>query len=166
MIRNTVFIGAGTNLGNRQENLKTALIKISGFVKIEKTSSIYETQPVDYEDQGWFLNLVVQATTELQPVELLGNLKNTEVSMGRQPTFSKGPRIIDLDILLYSDLILTDTDLIIPHPEMHRRSFVLTPLNEIAPEFFHPELKKNISSLLTELEQAEEVKLWNKIQVQ
>ena len=164
MIENTVFIGVGTNLENRQKNVATALKKIKTFINIEKTSSIYETQPVDYEDQGWFLNLVVQGTTKLNAGDLLENLKEIEISMGRKQTFNKGPRIIDLDILLYSDLILTGKNLIIPHPEMHKRSFVLTPLNEIAPGYFHPKLKKNICSLFAELKQAEEVRIWNKTQ--
>ena len=161
MINKTVFIGIGTNLGNRGKNIKTALGALGKFVIPQKISSIYETEPVDYEQQGWFLNMVVQAVTELSPFELLYKLQETEVSMGRQPCFDKGPRIIDLDILLYSDLVMKTDILIIPHPEMHKRNFVLTPLKEIAPDFIHPELKKDIQSLFINQKEKKEVRIWS-----
>ncbi len=154
----SVFIGLGTNIGDRGGNLKTALNKISDFILTEKLSSVYETEPVDYEDQDWFFNMVIQGTTTIPLRELLGKLQETENKMGRKNAISKGPRIIDLDILFYSNLVLSADTLIIPHPEIHNRSFVLTPLNEIAPEFVHPKLGKSINNLLLNLKQKKQVK--------
>ena len=162
MISNTVFIGIGTNLGDRRKNIEDALRNLGSFINIRKVSSTYETEPVDYEDQGWFLNLVVCGTTELSPEDLLAKLKETESLMGRTPTFEKGPRVIDLDILLYSDLVFRAADLTIPHPEMHKRSFVLTPLREIAPEVVHPELGKTIADLSADLVQGGQVRIWDR----
>lgn len=158
----TVFIGLGTNLEDREKNLEEALEEIRKFIEIEKLSSIYETQPVDYEDQDWFLNMVIQGETKLSPRQLLSKLQKTENKMGRTPTVRKGPRIIDLDILFYSNKILAFDDLTIPHPEIQNRSFALTPLNEIAPGFIHPKLQKDIQTLFTNLNQDREVRKWTK----
>lgn len=159
-LSNSVFIGLGTNLGNRERNLKKALEHIKAFIKIEYTSSIYETEPVDYEDQAWFLNMVIKGTTKLSAIHLLEKLQSIEDSMGRVRTIKSGPRIIDLDILFYSDKIINCGDLIVPHPEIQNRSFVLTPLQEIAPEFMHPKLKKKMTHLLNRLKQNKQVRKW------
>ena len=159
-VNNSVFIGLGTNLGSRERNLKKALEHIKAFIKIEHTSSIYETEPVDYEDQAWFLNMVIKGTTKLSAIHLLEKLQSIEDSMGRVRTIKSGPRIIDLDILFYSDKIINCDDLIVPHPEIQNRSFVLTPLQEIAPEFMHPKLKKKMTHLLNRLKQNKQVRKW------
>lgn len=160
MEHTTVIIGLGTNIGNRQHNLRAALDRISKYIEIEKTSSIYETQPVDYEHQTWFLNMVVQGTTEIPPNKLLAMLQETESAMGRKPTISKGPRIIDLDILFYSDEVLSSKNLTIPHPEIQNRRFVLMPLSEISPGFLHPKLNKTIKNMLNNFKHDQQVSLW------
>jgi 2-amino-4-hydroxy-6-hydroxymethyldihydropteridine diphosphokinase len=159
---NTVFIGLGTNLGDREENLARALEDIKKIIQIETLSSIYETQPVDYEDQGWFLNMVIKGATNLSAMQLLPKLQAIEAEMGRTRTIKKGPRIIDLDILFYSNEIIVSDDLRVPHPEIQNRHFVLRPLHEIAPDFIHPELHKNISNLFNNLRQDKQVKKWTK----
>lgn len=160
MKQQTVFIGLGTNLGDRAENLHTALSELKRYMHIEQCSSIYETEPVGYKLQGWFLNMVVRAGTDLSPHELLHRLQATELHMGRRPAVAKGPRIIDLDILLFADLVLTDDTLIIPHPELQNRGFVLVPLNEIAPGVLHPQLKKDMHTLLRNLRTDKQVYPW------
>ena len=154
----TVFIGLGTNLGDRVDNLKTAQGHIKRFIDIVSRSSLYETEPVDYEQQGWFLNMVVEGLTRLAARDLLKHLLDTEKEMGRHRVLRKGPRIIDLDILFYGSDIIEQDDLVVPHPEIQNRGFVLTPLNEIAPQFRHPLLQKDVSRLLNELPTAKEVK--------
>ena len=158
----TVFIGLGTNLGDREQNLRHALGYIRHFLRIEQASSIYETQPVGFSDQGWFLNMVVRGTTLLSPEELLRCLLSAEAAMGRKRTVRNGPRIIDLDILFYADRIISSEDLHIPHPEIQNRSFVLTPLHEIAPGFIHPKLQKSITALYNDLSQHKQVQKWIK----
>ena len=144
----TVFIGLGTNIGDREVNLKAALHHIEQLIPIEAASSIYETEPVDYEEQGWFFNMVIQCSTRLFPQVLLEKLRSIESALGRKRTIAKGPRIIDLDILFYgSELIKTGT-LTVPHPELHNRAFVLAPLAEIAPKLVHPLLQADMAALL------------------
>ena len=132
MKANSVFIGLGTNLGNREQNLKKALIELKTFIKIKHKSSVYETKPVGYKNQSDFLNMVIEGQTTLTPRRLLVSLKKVEKKLGRKKTFKNGPRIIDLDILFYEHTILKQRDLIIPHPEIQNRAFVLIPLAEIA----------------------------------
>ncbi len=158
----TVFIGLGTNLGDREKNLRQALEHIQAFIDIERSSSIYETEPVGYEDQDWFLNMVVEGHTRLSPLQLLRKLQEIENRIGRKRTIKNGPRIIDLDILFYSDKVLTAENLIIPHPAIQNRSFVLTPLHEIEPDFVHPKLNRDIKSLFETLSQDKHVKKWIK----
>ena len=156
----TVFIGLGSNLGDREQHLCEALDRIGSFIFVEKASAVYETEPVGREDQGWFLNMAVKGTTRLTAPQLLDRLQATERDMGRRRTLKYGPRTIDLDILFYSDTIHVTRRLVIPHPEIQNRRFVLQPLHEIAPNLVHPQLKQTIGSLLDNLQDDKRVKKW------
>jgi 2-amino-4-hydroxy-6-hydroxymethyldihydropteridine diphosphokinase len=148
MNNNTVFIALGTNIGARQGNLQSAIQALQSQVRLLAQSNVYQTAPVGYLDQADFLNQVIKVDTSLSPEALLRFMKAQEREMGRQKTFRDGPRVIDLDILFYSDLVLELPDLHIPHPRLHERAFVLVPLADIAPEFVHPLLKLSVSQLL------------------
>jgi 2-amino-4-hydroxy-6-hydroxymethyldihydropteridine diphosphokinase len=143
-----VYLALGSNLGNRQQHLADALEHLQAKLCIERVSSIYETAPVGYLDQPPFFNLVCQGTASLSPLELLRFVKDTEIQLGRQPTFRNGPRVIDIDLLLYDHLILHTEQLTIPHPRMAERAFVLVPLVEIAPDATEPATKKTAQALL------------------
>jgi 2-amino-4-hydroxy-6-hydroxymethyldihydropteridine diphosphokinase len=145
-----VFIGLGSNMGNRAELLKKALALLAQYIEITAASSIYETEPVDYEDQGWFLNMAVQGRTRLFPEVLLEKLQKVETELGRQRAIPKGPRTMDLDILFYGTEIVKTDILTVPHPDLHNRAFVLAPLAEIAPGLVHPVLHKNTAALLAQ----------------
>jgi 2-amino-4-hydroxy-6-hydroxymethyldihydropteridine diphosphokinase len=147
-----VYLGLGTNLGDRMNNLTSALKLLGRKVTIKKISSVYETEPVGYKEQPLFLNAVLLAMTELDPMELLHFIKGIESELGRQPSFRNAPRLIDIDILFYGDLVMETPELIIPHPRIAERAFVLAPLAEIAPEVVHPLSHKKISDLLAEVE--------------
>jgi 2-amino-4-hydroxy-6-hydroxymethyldihydropteridine diphosphokinase len=159
-IVNTSFICLGTNQGDREKNLKTALKEIEKFCKIKKKSSIYETEPVEYKNQGEFLNMIIEIKTDISPTTLLKNLQKIENKMGRIREIKNGPRIIDLDILFYEDKIINTQNLKIPHPKLHERKFVLIPLEEIAPNKIHPKIKKDIRTILKNLKNSKKVKLW------
>ena len=147
-----VYLSLGTNLGDRLANLRKALRALAPGVRILSESRVYETPAWGYEDQPPFLNMVVKAETDLDPHPLLTRLKDLERELGRTPTFRWGPRLIDIDILFYNDLILELPDLIIPHPRLHERAFVLVPLRDIAPGFVHPVLRQTVSELLASLD--------------
>ncbi len=159
----TAYLSLGSNLGDRLQFLEEAIKKTGGSekVSVEKVSPIYETQPVRYEDQGWFLNLVVKIQTSLEPVPLLQFLLSIEDQMGRKREGKWGPRNIDVDILLYDNQILDTDRLTIPHPRMHERRFVLIPLAQIAPGLLHPLLKKNVEELLQSCEDKSVVRLYS-----
>ena len=130
-----VFIGIGSNLGNREDNCNDAIHQISkSGIEIIARSSMYETEPWGITDQPKFINMVVRVGTDLEPSELLMELKAIEKKMGRLDAAKWGPRVIDLDILLYGDLVVDEPGLKVPHPHMFERDFVLKPLSEIAPE--------------------------------
>jgi len=142
----TVYIALGSNVGDREANLHRAvqLLERSGVV-VTRFSSLYETEPVGYLDQPWFLNAALEATTHLAPAQLLGALRGIESHMGSSKPFPNGPRLIDLDILLYDDEVIDTPALQVPHPRMLQRNFVLAPLAEIAPELRHPSWSANIA---------------------
>lgn len=146
-----VFIAFGSNVGDREGNVRKALELLKEKVKVLKVSSMYETEPMYIEDQNWFVNCVAKLETDLPPKELLGYLKDAERRMGRQKTARYGPRIIDLDILFYGEEVVRQNDLDIPHPKIQERPFVLIPLAEIEPNLIHPLLQKTILKLLSEL---------------
>lgn len=142
-----VYLALGTNLGDRQANLKAAIDALPPAVRVRQVSSIYETPPWGVTDQPAFLNMALRGETDLDPRPLLRMLKELEARLGRQPGVRYGPRMIDLDILLYDDRQVEDDNLVIPHPRMHERAFVLVPLAEIAPQAVHPVLRKSITEL-------------------
>lgn len=149
----TVYIGVGSNMGERHKNCLHAidLLNRKGIF-VKKKSSFYTTRPWGIKNQPDFINMAVEATTELEPLNLLDSIKDIEKNIGRKETFRWGPRIIDLDILLFDDIIFEDERLKIPHPLMHIREFVLRPLCEIAPETVHPVFNLSICELLSLLE--------------
>ena len=142
------FLSLGSNLGNRSANLARArkMLREKG-VDVLEASSVYETEPVDHLDQPWFMNQALQVRSSLDPQALLRLAQSVESAMKRVPTVAKGPRTIDIDILLAGDTVLNDPDLVIPHPRMAQRNFVLVPLCEIAPEIRHPVLGKTIREM-------------------
>jgi len=155
-----VYISFGSNVGDRLGNIKRALDQISAHpsITITKKSNLYETEPVGYENQDWFLNGVIEIDTEIAPDELLSLLKQIEKDVGRRESIRWGPREIDLDILLYGQRCIDAPNLTIPHPRMHQRGFVLVPLAEIAPQVIHPVLQKNAAELLGELASTKGIK--------
>ena len=147
-----VHIGIGSNVGDKQGNCIEAINLLSSRgISVRKRSSLYKTEPWGVKEQPSFVNAVVEAETDLSSQELLIALKSIENEMGRQETYRWGPRVIDLDILLYNDLVVDEPGLTIPHPYLHQREFVLEPLSEIAPDKIHPVLKKTIQTLLAEI---------------
>lgn len=149
-----IFIAIGTNLGEREANLDEAVQTISTSVQTLQCSPIYETAPVGFLDQGLFLNQVIQALTNLDPLSLLAFLKSAEKEIGRIPTFRDGPRKIDMDILFYDDLIMDMPELHIPHARLSERAFVLAPLADLAPDMLHPVLKRRIADLLADVDRS------------
>jgi 2-amino-4-hydroxy-6-hydroxymethyldihydropteridine diphosphokinase len=154
------YIGLGSNIGDKADNIRKALEILDQFdgSKVVKVSSFYETEPVGYEDQDWFVNAVAQIETDLSPEQLLILFKKVENLIGRKDRIRWGPREIDLDLLFYDQMIINNPDLIVPHPRLHERAFVLAPLAEIAPDFVHPIIKKTIAELLLELQSQKVVK--------
>jgi 2-amino-4-hydroxy-6-hydroxymethyldihydropteridine diphosphokinase len=145
----TVYLSLGSNLGDRERNLGAALGKLaSRDFCISRVSSVYETEPVDTNDQRWFLNLAVEAATDLFPMQLLWRIAKVEHALGRVRTVTNGPRTIDIDILLYSRAVIHSPALEVPHPRMAQRRFVLAPLAELAPDLRHPVTRRTIREML------------------
>src|SRR6476620_4050605 len=147
MKEHTVYLALGSNLGDRLANLKQAIVALPPQMEVSAKSSVYETPPWGYEDQPKFLNQVIKAKTYLDPEPLLKHLKRLEIALGRKESFPNGPRLIDMDILFYDDLVLNTAALVIPHPRLHERGFVLLPLMDINPELVHPINKKNVREM-------------------
>jgi 2-amino-4-hydroxy-6-hydroxymethyldihydropteridine diphosphokinase len=147
MEEHIVYLALGSNLGNRLVNLKEAVASLPPQMEVKARSAVYETPPWGFEDQDKFLNQVVRVETYLKPEPLLKHLKRLEVALGRKETFQNGPRLIDIDILFYDDLVMYSPALTIPHPFMHERGFVLVPMMDIAGDFTHPVRKKTIREL-------------------
>jgi 2-amino-4-hydroxy-6-hydroxymethyldihydropteridine diphosphokinase len=154
-MEHVVYIALGSNLGNRLTNLKAAINNFPPQLKVLKKSKVYETPPWGFTDQPAFLNQVVMAETYMQPEPLLHHLKRLETALGRVPSFENGPRAIDLDILLFDDLVLDSPALKIPHPHLHERPFVLVPLANLDGSLLHPALKRSINDLLAPLDTRE-----------
>ena len=146
-----VYLSLGSNVGDREAQLRDAVARLGAAGRVVALSSVYETEPVELTGQPWFLNCAVALETEKSPGELMTAILDIEQEMGRRRVLRKGPRSIDIDILLFGGTIMDSTELTIPHPAMHHRRFVLEPLAEIAPELQHPVLKKTIRELLDAL---------------
>lgn len=142
-----IYLSLGSNLGQRQENLVAALAQLCAFITLQQISSLYETVPVGYLDQPPFFNVACSGYTSLSPQELLARAKSVEHKVGRRATFHNGPRIVDIDVLMYDNLILTQEDLVLPHPRMRERAFVLVPFAEIAPTLRDPVSGNTIAKL-------------------
>ena len=142
-----VFLGLGSNIGNKEDNINKALAFISELYIVKKISHLYVTEPVGNIKQEWFLNCVVEIQTDVDPKKLLSAVKSIERKLGRKKTVQNGPRIIDIDILFYGDHILKTKNLVIPHPSIQDRLFVLQPMMDINPDLIHPVLKRSIHEL-------------------
>src|SRR5713101_3825669 len=148
MAGNRIYLSLGSNLGDREANLLAAIAALGGAgVRVTRESSVYETEPVDYLEQPWFLNCVVEGETELPALELLKKLREIERRMGSKKLVAKGPRLIDMDILLFGEETMDTPELQVPHPRMHLRRFVLVPLAEIAPQLQHTSWEGTVSDL-------------------
>jgi 2-amino-4-hydroxy-6-hydroxymethyldihydropteridine diphosphokinase len=144
-----IYLSLGSNVGDREANLRAAIGALEGAgVRVRQVSSLYETEPVDFLEQPWFLNCVVEGETRLKALELLRALREIEARMGSNKLIAKGPRLIDMDILLYGEETIDTPELQVPHPRMTKRRFVLAPLAEIAPELQHPSWSKTARDLL------------------
>ncbi len=149
MNKTIVYLSLGTNLGNKKENLKNAVLFLGkNHIKILKTSSVYKTEPIGYKNQPEFLNMVLKGKVDLSPENLLKIILKIEKKLGRKRKQQWGPRIIDIDILLFNNKIITNNNLTIPHPQMHKRNFVLVPLLEIESDLIHPVFKKKLKSYI------------------
>jgi len=155
-----VYLGVGSNIGDRLKNIKTASLNLSAYAELKTCSSVWETSPWGFTSQPYFLNCVLLFETALAPIELLKKVSQVELKLGRRRTQRIGPRIIDIDILFYNACIINISRLVIPHPRVHERRFVLLPLAEIAPDFVHPVLKKEVKELLEELNSKEKCKVF------
>jgi len=156
-MQNLVYLSLGSNVGDRASCLREAIRELEHLGRVIAVSSFYETEPVEFTEQAWFLNCAVALETALPPEVLMSGLLSIEKKMGRERKLDKGPRSIDLDILLYGEAIIDTLHLTIPHPAMAYRRFVLEPLAEIAPEAWHPILKKKIRALLEDLPEGQRV---------
>jgi 2-amino-4-hydroxy-6-hydroxymethyldihydropteridine diphosphokinase len=156
------YLSLGSNVGEREKHLDNAIAHLEAHGRVVTVSSLYETEPVEFTNQAWFLNCAAALETTETPELLMASILGIEQEMGRQRIENKGPRTIDIDILLFGDAVLNTLALTIPHPAMHQRRFVLQPLAEIAPEARHPLLKKTIRELLEDLPEGQVVRKFQK----
>jgi 2-amino-4-hydroxy-6-hydroxymethyldihydropteridine diphosphokinase len=157
-----VYLGLGSNLGEREAQIARAVEALGAAgVRVVRRSSLYRTEPVDFRVQNWFLNCVVEAETDLMPRQLLHVVQEVERGLGRRRMVQRGPRTIDIDILLYGGNRVRATELEIPHPRMHERRFVLAPLAELAPALRHPVLRRTIAELLAATPDRSRVLRWH-----
>jgi len=148
-VKQTIYLSLGSNVGDRAKNLQDAIAALrNAGVLVVRISSLYETEPVDYLDQPWFLNCALEAQTEIGALDLLHALRGIETQMGSKKLIAKGPRVIDMDVLLYGNEVIDTPELQVPHPRMHLRRFVLEPLAQIAPDAQHPVSHLSIADLL------------------
>ena len=154
----TAYISVGSNIGNKLENCRRGIRQLGrDDVWLKAESRTYQTEPVDYTDQDWFINLVVKVETLLDPHRLLQRLQSIQRKGGRlQDSIRFGPRVLDLDIIFYDEKVINSTQLVIPHPRMHKRRFVLQPLCDIDPAIIHPVLKTDVRTLLNCLDENEQ----------
>jgi len=157
-VHKTVYLSLGSNLGDRAANLREAIQKLANMGEVVQVSSLYETEPVELTAQPWFLNCAVKLDTEKMPRQLISAILGLEQSMGRQRKQKKGPRIIDIDILLFGSSVIEIPSLTIPHPKLHERRFVLEPLAEVAPDARHPVFKRSMRELRDALPPGQTVK--------
>ena len=150
-----VYLALGSNMGNRLSNLKAAVLNLTPQMTVKQKSSVYETPPWGFTEQDAFLNQVVKVTTYLEPEPLLRHLKRMETALGRVPNFQNGPRVIDIDILFFDNTIINTPPLVVPHPRLHERAFVLVPFAEIEPDFVHPILQRPINKILEDVDRSE-----------
>ncbi len=153
----TAYISIGSNLGDKLENCRSGIAALagSGTSRLVDQAQIYRTEPVDYKDQDWFVNTVVKIQTRLDPIGLLENLQSIERKAGRIRDAKRfGPRILDLDILVYEDVVMNTPRLVIPHPRMHKRRFVLKPMCDIDPDMKHPVFQRSMRALLDNVDEA------------
>ncbi|MBZ5567575.1 MAG: 2-amino-4-hydroxy-6-hydroxymethyldihydropteridine diphosphokinase [Acidobacteriia bacterium] len=159
-MRKIAYLSLGSNIGDRQANLRRAIERLSELGEVTAVSSYYETEPVDFLVQPWFLNCALALATDQMPRQFLAALQRIERELGRKRLQPKGPRVIDLDILLFGSSVVETAQLTIPHPALHERRFVLEPLAEIAPEVRHPVFKRTIRELRDALPPGQRVKRW------
>ncbi len=152
------YLSLGSNVGDRKAHLRDALARLGRLGRVVAVSSFYETEPVEFTRQPWFLNCAVALETSQTPRKLMTAILRIEEEMGRRRVQKKGPRSVDIDILMFENIVMDSKELTIPHPAMHQRRFVLEPLAEIAPELLHPVLKKTISELRDALPAGQEVR--------
>jgi 2-amino-4-hydroxy-6-hydroxymethyldihydropteridine diphosphokinase len=150
-----VYLGLGSNVGDKKGQIAQALDRIAKICTVKRVSPFYLTEPVGFKDQDWFLNCVAEVETEKDPKKLLSSLQSIEKKMGKAKTRTEGPRTIDIDILFYDDQVVNQKNLVIPHPRLHERLFVLQPMMDLNPGFIHPLLLKTIRELYAEQPWAE-----------
>lgn len=157
-MKQLAYLSLGSNVGDREGHLREAIARLEGAGRVVAVSSFYETEPVEFTKQSWFLNCVVGLETEATAEQLMAALLRIELEMGRERNQRKGPRTIDIDIVLFGDLLVDSATVTVPHPALHERRFVLAPLAEIAGRVKHPVLKKTVRELLAELPEGQEVR--------
>ena len=157
-LSHTAYISVGSNLGNKLDNCRNGIAALTenADIRLIDQSPIYRTEPVDYLDQDWFVNYAVKIETDLDPFAILALIYSIEHGAGRVRDIRFGPRVLDLDIILYDDIVLNDSRLTIPHPRMHKRRFVLKPICDIDPDIVHPVLQQTMLALLENLDETEQ----------